>query len=179
MNHLTEFIVLGVIVIAVLVMFLKQDAYKTTKQQLQRLPKEFKIKDHILAKNNKGEKIVIEHLVMSRAGIFLINISDYNGKIVGEEPQATWKVVTKTGEKEINNPTKENLYALKSMRERINDPEGVVPIYPVVVFGKKADLSDVVTESTVIRATSLVNYLKKFNEAKLTELEFEAVFNKI
>ncbi|QOR34129.1 NERD domain-containing protein [Clostridium sp. 'deep sea'] len=179
MNHLTEIIVLAVIVLAVVIMFLKQDAYKTTRQQLQRLPKDFKIKNHILAKNDKGEKIIIEHLIMSQAGIFLINICDHNGKVIGEEPQQKWKVVTKTGQKEIHNPTIDNLYAVKSMRSRINDPEGIVPIYPVVVFGKKADLSEVVTESTVIRATSLVNYLKKFKEAKLSDLELEAVFNKI
>ncbi len=179
MNHLTELIILAVIIVGVVIAFLRQNAYKTTQQQLQRLPKGFRVKSHIIVKNDRDEDIVIEHLIVSKAGIFIINVEDYNGKIIGEEPDQTWVAKSKRGTKNFTNPTLNNFFALKSLRKRINDPNFTVPIYPVVVFGKKADLSDVITESPVIRSSNLLRYLQRFQEEKLTDLEQEAIFSKI
>lgn len=179
MDHLLEIGVLVVIIVAVFFVYLSQSTYKSAQQQLQRLGVKYRIRHNVQVYNEKKEKFLIEHIVISRYGLFIVNVEDRAGKIIGEEPDELWVEEKRSGKEEFDNPTRQNLMALRLLREKLNDTEFRIPMYPVVVLGKKADISELFCESSVIRVAALSNFIKKFNEEKLTELEFNAISAKI
>ena len=179
MDHLLEIGVLLVIAAVVIYAYLRQNTYASAKQQLQKLQGGYRIRHNVKVLNEKKEPFEIEHVVIGRAGVFVINVEDRAGKMIGEEPDECWIEETRSGREEFENPTRQNLMALRLLRECLNDTDFKVPMYPVVVFGKKADISELFCESAVIKVNTLATFIQKFQEEVLTEAEYNAISKKI
>ena len=96
---------------------------------LQSLGEDYIVLSDILV-TLKGGMFQIDHLVVSRYGIFLIDVRDERGKIEGKPDQREWKV-TGLGRKEIiYNP----LWRVREAANSLETQVGSVPITSLVVF---------------------------------------------
>jgi hypothetical protein len=81
-----------------------------------------------------GKTSQIDHIVVSKNGVFVIETKNYSGRIYGTEEQREWTQVLADGsvKNKIYNPLKQNETHVNVIKRIIGD----APIIPVVVFVK-------------------------------------------
>lgn len=113
-----------IIVVIIAVLFYKQIVgfmgELWTKEALLKLDKkEYKILNNIMIEVN-GITHQIDHIIISKYGIFVIETKQYNGYITGSEYDKNWSL--KAGNKKIyiNNPMHQNYGHVIALSQKLN-----------------------------------------------------------
>lgn len=93
------------------------------KRELKKLPSEYLVINDVMIKTNDKSTHQIDHVVVSKYGVFVIETKQYNGYIMGNKYDKRWLI--KSGNKNfyINNPLHQNYGHVKSLHEVLNMPE--------------------------------------------------------
>ena len=80
-----------------------------------------------------GKTSQIDHIVVNKRGVFVIETKNYSGRIYGQEKQLEWTQVLNYGrvKNKLYNPVKQNATHVYHISNIIGDK---IPIYSVVVF---------------------------------------------
>lgn len=130
------------------------------KTELRKLSKkEYIILNDIMLEDKFGTH-QIDHVVMSKYGIFVIEMKNYYGTIVGDEYKSNWIQYLGKNKYYFKNPIHQNYGHLKAL-------EGALGIandffIPIICFSNQAKLK-VKTKSIVIQLDDLNNAIKAFH----------------
>ena len=116
----------------------------------------------------------IDHIVVSRYGIFVIETKNYSGWIFGADNSKKWKQTFRSGSYYFYNPIKQNwghIYALSEFL-KLNK----TCFKPVVVFSNDATLN-VTSATPVIHMSELRWHLLSFQNVILTAEKVEEIYN--
>ncbi len=132
-----------------------------TKEALSKLnKKEYKVLNNIMIDvDNKTYQI--DHIVISKYGIFVIETKQYNGYITGSEYDKNWCL--KAGNKKIyiNNPMYQNYGHVVALSKKLNlDMDKFIPIVCIPSTAKV----NVKSRIPVARNTNIVNIIKNYQE---------------
>ena len=116
----------------------------------------------------------VDHLIISRHGVFVLETKNIHGKVYGSGNAEFWKqYLPDTGykrfgttqEHQLRNPILQNERHIKKLRQFVfgND----VPLYGIVVFPNDTDLF-VKTEKTVLRMLDVAPYILAFRRNVLS-----------
>ncbi len=113
----------------------------------------------------------IDHVVVSKYGIFSIETKNYTGWITGYENSAKWTQTIYKTKNQFMNPIKQNYGHVKSLEALLNENMGKcdlsdgdrLPIYPIVAFPGDATLKVNVEKSDVVYWSQLVPTIKKYS----------------
>jgi hypothetical protein len=109
-----------------------------------------------------GNTTQIDHILVSRFGIFVIETKDYKGWIFANANHDTWTQVIFKAKFKFRNPIKQNSRHIQAVRELLDFlPESA--IQPIVVFAGTAEFKNSVPAG-VFTVPSLVRHLKRFTE---------------
>lgn len=86
----------------------------------------------------KGRSVQIDHVVISRYGVFVIETKNYTGWIYGNEKSEYWTQTIYENKYQFRNPLKQNYSHIKSLQSIFGIEERVY--YPIVVFHDRATL---------------------------------------
>lgn len=91
---------------------------------------QYVINNLILA--NEGKTSQIDHIVINKRGVFVIETKNYSGEIYGSENQREWTQVLAYGnvKNKLYNPLKQNATHVYNIKKII----GKIPVHSVVVF---------------------------------------------
>ena len=130
------------------------------RQELKKLPKDkYKVLYNImLEKNNITHQI--DHLIVSKYGIFVIEMKNYYGNIYGDEYKDNW--IQYLGKKKFyfRNPIHQNYGHLKTLQEILNID--INKLISIVCFSNQCKLK-IKSSSNVVYLDYLVNTIKKYN----------------
>ena len=123
---------------------------------------EYIINDFLVARNKEGSySIQVDHIYISRKGIFVIETKNYSGKIYGSLNDEKWVQVLAGGniKNSFYNPVKQNQthaeYIYNKLKQQYN-------VYNVVIF-VNGDISSVnVTNGSLYDIHSFVREMKMF-----------------
>lgn len=132
-----------------------------TKEALSKLnKKEYKVLNNIMIDvDNKTYQI--DHIVISKYGIFVIETKQYNGYITGSEYDKNWCL--KAGNKKIyiNNPMCQNYGHVVALSKKLNlDMDKFIPIVCIPSTAKV----NVKSRIPVARNTNIVNIIKNYQQ---------------
>lgn len=119
--------------------------------------------------------VQIDHIVINRNGVYVIETKNYSGYIFGEEKDKEWTQVLSNGNKKnkFRNPIKQNnghIYQLKKML-----PQGT-PFYSIVVMAQ-GNIENI-TAGGVVAPSGLPYALKRNNSGKsLTSAQIEKIYD--
>ena len=152
---------------------------KIVIKQLNRLDiEEYKILNDIMIKTNNGST-QIDHIVISKFGIFVIETKNYKGWIHGSESSEYWTQSIYKKKVKFRNPIRQNcghIYALKSLLSEYAE----VPYYSIVVFSGSAKLKNVNSETKVIYDYELYRRISDFKGIlKLSKRDINIISTKI
>lgn len=113
-----------------------------------------------MIKTNDGSTHQIDHVVISKYGVFVIETKQYNGYIKGNEYDKRWLI--KSGNKNfyVNNPLHQNYGHVKSLHEVLNMPEE--KFISLVCIPSRAKVS--VKSNNVTRIYDLLEKILSYQE---------------
>ncbi len=118
------------------------------KRTLRKLPNdEHEVLQDLMLSTGK-DLTQIDHVVISKYGIFDIETKNFSGFISGNEWDKEWQQITDNGLHPIPNPVRQNYKHTLALKHTLKDIPGV-PIYPIVVLSDKSRL-DVTSERTLV-----------------------------
>ena len=140
---------------------------------LKSLPREYyEINGVIIPSGNATTQI--DHIVISRYGIFVIETKNYSGWIFGADNSKKWKQTFPKESHYFYNPIKQNWGHIYALSEFLKLDKTYFK--PVVVFSDEATLR-VTSNTPVIYMSSLRWYLMSFQNVILPPEKVEEIYN--
>lgn len=147
---------------------------RTTINILEQIPGNKKIITNMYIKDNRKTNY-IEHILINKNGIFVIETKNLLGTIYGEEISKKWTQQTNKEKIEFENPIFKN-YADKYLIEKV--VENRTTVTPIVAFTMKCKLKVKVTGQAVLYVSNLQKFIQSQKE-KLTDEQIEEYYNKM
>ncbi len=122
---------------------------------LRQLPKEYYVFNNVYL-NDNGHSVQIDHVIISKYGIFVIETKNYSGKIYGSDNSEKWSQYLCGKKYEFLNPIKQNQSHVLALKSVLGISS--INIFSIVVFLYGVDLR-CKTSSTVINVSQLFSYI--------------------
>ena len=159
---------------------------------LSQLPQEYVVLDDVILKTPKGTA-QIDHVVVSKYGLFAIETKNYRGEIYGNDNKDEWKQIIVTPVTYSSNRFKTYTYVTKNtLYNPVRQAKGhalalqqalknwkYLRIIPIVVFTGKADLTHVITNHHVIDVDDLIPTILSYTTLYLSEENLPRVVQQI
>ncbi|MBO4612420.1 MAG: NERD domain-containing protein [Bacteroidaceae bacterium] len=155
---------------------------------LSLLPSDYTVLNDLVFRTEKGTT-QIDHIVVSKYGIFAIETKNYRGEIYGDDNRQEWtqmiitnvtyakkwwKTYTYVTKNHFYNPVKQSIGHALRIKEILSAfPH--VEIVPIVVFAGDAILSNVRSRYHVVYQSSLLKLIKGYNTVYLTDVDVREV----
>lgn len=143
---------------------------KKVSNILKRLSDEYFVINDLLLKTSYGTS-QIDHVVISKFGIFVIETKNYTGWIYGGENSENWTKNVYGNKYSFRNSIKQNYAHIKALMEIFGIPSTAVFI-PIVVFSNQADIK-VQTSKEVINFYELIRTISCYQQERLTDTEVQ------
>lgn len=145
-------------------------------KELAKLPQEYVTINNVILQTPKGTT-QIDHIVVSPYAIFVIETKNYSGEIYGSDSKDEWKQIIKTDvrykkkwyktytyitKNTFYNPARQSIghtIPIKKLIEHNYD----LPIIPIVVFVGNADLTNVHTNTIVLKRDYLLSAIQNYH----------------
>ena len=157
---------------------------------LSQLPDDYTILNNLVFRTEKGTT-QIDHVVVSKYGVFAIETKNYRGEIYGDDNRQKWtqlivaevtyakrwwKTYTYVTKNHFYNPVKQSLGHAFKIRELLSAfPH--VKIVPIVVFAGEAILSNVDSRHHVVYEKNLLDVICGYRTTYLTDEDVQTVIN--
>lgn len=155
---------------------------------LSQLPNEYTVLNDLIFQTEKGTT-QIDHVVVSKYGIFAIETKNYRGEIYGDDNRQEWtqlivtkvtyakkwwKTYTYVTKNHFYNPVKQSLGHAFKIKEFLSAfPH--LKIVPIVVFVGEAELKDVNSRQHVIHEDNLLSVIDMYKTIYLTDDDVKTV----
>ncbi|KVW94738.1 nuclease-related domain-containing protein [Thiobacillus denitrificans] len=138
-------------------------------------PNEYRAIHNVTLKTPDGTT-QIDHIFVSRFGVFVVETKNYSGWIFGDENQATWtQKLFKTTNK-FQNPLRQNFKHIKALESLVSLPSET--FHSVIVFVGGSEFKTKMPQN-VTRAGGYISYIKSKTSPILSASEVEAVYSAI
>lgn len=141
------------------------------KLELNKLPKDkYIVLNDIMIKSSRGTH-QIDHIVISKFGIFVIEMKNYYGLITGDEYKDKWMQHLGKNKYYFNNPIHQNYGHIKALKEALNLEED--KFVSIICISNQANVkvkAQNVTQLDFINDL-IKSYEKEILDANLTEIK--------
>jgi hypothetical protein len=117
----------------------------------------------------------IDHVVVSKYGVFVIETKNYKGWIFGSENAYEWTQVIFNNKYKLYNPLKQNLSHVKALQANLTDYPNL-DYFPIVVFTGRARLR-INSSFPVIKFYRLLKTIKSSKEINISEFTRDEIYN--
>ncbi len=125
----------------------------------------YKVLNDILLRRKSGRTTQIDHIVVSRYGVFVIETKNYSGWIFGKEGDKYWmQTLNKRTKNKFFNPIFQNKGHINALKEIVGYD---IPFYSIVVFSSKATLKNKI--NGVVYTPQLIRAIKKYDKVVVSK----------
>ncbi len=157
---------------------------------LTELSDDYYIINNVIYRTEKGTT-QLDHIVVSKYGVFPIETKNYRGEIYGDDKRNEWTQIITTDVTFRRNPFKTYTYFTKNhfynpvsqslghtlkIKELLSDYPNL-KIVPIVVFTRSAILHNVESKQHVIYEKELVAVINKYKTIYLTDKDVQRVLS--
>lgn len=132
---------------------------------LRTLPKDYVVFNDVYLEI-KGKSTQIDHVVISRYGVFIIETKNYTGWIFGNDTSEYWTQTIYENKYQLRNPLKQNYAHLKTLQSIFGIDERFY--FPIVAFHDRATLK-CETYGNVMYFSELKDFILSKTIPKLTD----------
>lgn len=161
---------------------------KQVSSLLLKLSDDYHILNDVVFETEKGST-QIDHIVVSKYGVFAIETKNYRGEIYGDDNREKWtqiivtevryrrkwwKIYTYVTKNQFYNPVKQSLghtYRIKSLLKDYKQ----LPVVPIVVFVGEANLNNVETKNNVIYEGQLLSVIENYRNIYLSDNDVQKI----
>lgn len=159
-------------------------------QILSLLPEEYVILNDVVLPTANGTT-QIDHIIVSKYGVFTIETKNYRGDIYGDDNRQEWtqmivtdvtyskkwwKTYTYVTKSHFYNPVKQSVGHALRIQERLKEfPH--IKVIPIVVFTGAATLKNVRSSHCVVYIEQLLSVINNYKSAFLTDNDVQRIVN--
>ncbi len=142
------------------------------------LPDEYKmINDVMLPRSDKPDQTTqLDHIVVSRYGLFVIETKNYRGKIYGSENSPVWTYYPGGKKTTFQNPLRQNYLHTRTLADILDIPHEIVR--PAVVFCGESSFKQPIADN-VGNIRKVADYIKSFKDEIFTPEQVETLIEEI
>ena len=118
----------------------------------------------------------IDHIVLSRYGVFVIETKNWSGRICGREKEPRWTQMCGRQSYRQQNPLRQNFKHTRTLTELLELP--VDCIHSVICFVGEAKLAKSMPPNVTVRS-GCVDHIRSFKEPVLTEAQVQTAVQRI
>lgn len=133
---------------------------------------DYKIINNVYIKTKSGSA-QIDHIIVSRKGIFVIETKTYRGSIYGSKFAKTWTQYIKGNKYPFKNPLHQNYGHIKVL-ESLNPAFKHIDFQSIIAFSGECILK--VSVPNAMHFSKVANYIKKYDEIIFSQYEFEKIY---
>lgn len=150
---------------------------KKVNSILSSLPKrKYKIINNIIFQTPKGTT-QIDHIVVSKYGVFVIETKNYKGIIYGDEGREYW-VQNLSGEKHsFYNPIRQNMAHIRAVRKYTKKYEKL-PVISMIAFSDQCML-DVYTYTQVVYFSQLYRAIRRYRRRRISKRTRDEIYQSL
>lgn len=174
------YLLVGFILILISIRVLKSPKMKgkigesDVRRKLRKLDsKQYKVLHDLMIRRANGRTSQIDHVVISRYGVFVIETKNYKGWIMGSEKSEYWTQVLYRRKERLYSPIRQNYGHIKALEEHLED--GAIPFVSIIAFTARAELKLQEMTTDVVYATDLAATIQKYKEAVLSDEQVQQV----
>ena len=155
---------------------------------LSQLPDDYTVLDDVVLKTANGTT-QIDHVVVSKFGVFAIETKNYRGEISGNDNRQEWTQIIVTDvtyvkkwwktysyvtKNHFYNPVKQSVAHANAIRKALIEwPK--LKVVPIVVFAGSAVLNNVTTQHHVVYDDRLLSTILSYDTPFITDVEIDRV----
>lgn len=122
----------------------------------------------------KDEKTTqIDHIIVGRTGIFVVETKNYSGWIFGSEHSKVWTQSIYKSKRKFQNPVHQNYGHIKFLEHHLQDYSG--PFFSVIVFSNKGTLKKMDITSETIHVINTEHLLRVIHSKTVNGMSSESV----
>ena len=195
--------VISVILILFVIAFVVWQALRNTPEHkgkegelrihniLAQLPEEYTLLDDVILNTSSGTT-QIDHVVVSRYGVFAIETKNYRGEVYGNDDRQEWtqviatdvrylkrwyKTYTYVTKNHFYNPVKQSVSHANAIRRALSDwPD--LKVVPIVVFAGEAALH-VTTQHHVVYDVQLLTTIQSYSYPCISDIDLSHVVSRL
>lgn len=123
-----------------------------------------------------GSTTQIDHILVSKYGLFVIETKNMKGWIFGDEHQKEWTQQIFKDKYHFQNPLRQNYRHLKALEEILEVPP--TALTSVIAFVGECTFKTTMPEN-VFRGISYTKYIKSFDQERLNPLQIRQILSKL
>ncbi|HSO57035.1 MAG TPA: NERD domain-containing protein [Paenisporosarcina sp.] len=140
---------------------------------LKKLKKEeFEVLHNIMLMKD-GKTTQIDHVIVGRTGIFVVETKNYSGWIFGSEHNKVWTQSIYKSKRKFQNPVHQNYGHIKFLEHHLQDYNG--PFFSVIVFSNKGTLKKIDITSDTIHVVNTEHLLRVIHSKTVNGMSSESV----
>ena len=132
---------------------------------------EYVVFNDLLLKTDRGSS-QIDHIVISRYGIFVIETKNYSGWIHGHENSEYWTQSIYRKKTKFRNPIKQNWSHIYALKDVLSEYRQAI-YHPIIVFAGRAELKNVDSSIPVIYEHQIIRVIK--DQTRRPNLSYEQI----
>jgi len=138
--------------------------------------KGYKLLSNIMIKRENGTS-QIDHILIGKKGVFVIETKDFNGKIYGDQYAKYWTQKLNGRKNTFYSPIRQNYGHIKALKEILDRKDIFISL---IVFTNKSKIKKVKTEVPVIQLKKLKRFIKKYkSDIYLSKDEISEIYSSI
>lgn len=148
--------------------------YKLNRLLRWRLPAQYQHFRKLKLLTSKDEPVVVDHLVLSPFGIFVILVKSDRGRIWGSETQANWVRQYFGRKSQLMNPLHQNFKNTEAVRNllQLSAYDATEQLHSVVAFNRVASFESA-TPVNVCYVDGVAAFIKSFTQPCLTDEQLQ------
>jgi len=138
--------------------------------------KGYKLLSNVMIKRQNGTS-QIDHILIGRKGVFVIETKDFSGKIYGDQYSKYWTQKLNGRKNTFYNPIRQNYGHVKALEEMLDRKDIFISL---IVFTNKSKIKKVRSEIPVIQVKMLKKFIRKYkSDISLSKEETEKFYSRI
>lgn len=140
--------------------------------------KNYTILNNYTFKINEQLTTQIDHIVVSRFGVFVIETKNYQGWIFGNEHQKMWTQKLYQKSYQFQNPLHQNYRHIKTLQHLLSDVIEPEDLHSVVVFVGESTFKTAMPDN-VLQGQAWINYVKSFHEEVMSAVKMQRICHRL
>lgn len=138
-----------------------------TKKELKKLGKGYLIINDLMIRTEDKKTHQIDHVVISKFGIFVIETKQYDGYITGNDYDKKWCMKAWKNRLYINNPVHQNYGHIKALQEvlKLNEKKFI----SIICMSGNAKLK--IKSNKVVKVNDVINKIKSYQNILIDNCE--------
>lgn len=146
--------------------------------RLTALPDDYRILNDLLLRTNYGTT-QIDHVVVSKYGIFVIETKNYKGNIYGSKNAERWVQYTRHNQYSMLNPIAQNDLHVKTVKSYLTRLNINAEVYSIIAFTRRAKIKVNQKVCDIVYIDELLSKILSYNSIQITQEEVEHIYIKL